>query len=568
MITETYRLLKDLGNLIPATQRKGILPCILVMTGLGFLEIVSAALIVTLATRIAEGTPDRSILFFAVACLFVFTAKGGMAILDSFLQNRWVQNLILDLKERLIKRYVNMNYSLQTQRNSAQSLAILYNDADIYMRIGLASLGILLTEAVIFAVLMGFLLYVQPGVTCFLLVMFAALGFLFIVKLLPVFKYWGKMTHETAQQGYREALQILQSGRDITIFGKSPYFIGRYLEQSRLRAQIIIKSAVAQVIPRTSIEIAFIAFFVSLVFYFYTTAADFSALTKALSAYLYAGLRLLPGLNRVMIQLNNIKMCETSMRRVVDEINSPFFETAYISSPSLRFQNAIRVENVTHRYAGAARDALNNVTLEIKKGEFTGIIGETGTGKSTLLYLILGLLNPKEGKVTIDGQYPANSYEWHEKIGYTAQDFSLIDGTVADNIAFGVPPEEREDTLIDEAVRDSQLEQFIRNLPNGVETRIGEDGALISGGEKQRIALARALYRKPEILVLDEATSALDLTTEASIMGAVRSLKKKNMTIIAVTHRPQTLENADRIIEIANGKITDKKGKEGRKDVA
>lgn len=569
MILETFKPLKKLYSLATPAQRKESLVCVGVMLALGAMEIVAAALIVLLAGRITAVTgQQRGLLLLSCLCLIVFAAKGGLAILDSYVQNRWIQNFILDLKRKLIHRYAHMDYARQVLRNSAHSLSILHNDADIYMRIGLTAVGVLLTEATIFIVLAGFLLFIQPVMTLCLMALLGVLAAITLKKFFPLLKEWGRLTQETAQNSYQEALQVFQSGKDMVLFGKTDYFIERCMAQSRRRADVTIKYAVGQILPRAGIETVFVVFFTGMVAYFSLTGADFSLLTKTLSAYLYAGFRLLPGLNRVLIQMNNIKMCEASVRRVAEEMSAPAFDSAYVSVPALTFNHSVAVQAVSYRYPNAGRDSLRDISFAIRKGEFVGIVGETGAGKSTLMSLMLGLLTPTQGEILIDGLYPPNAQEWHKKIGYTAQDFTLIDGTVADNIAFGIPAGERDDALIRQTIKDAQLEKFVANLGQGINTPVGESGVLISGGEKQRIALARALYRQPEILMLDEATSALDMETESAMMQAVKALKDRRLTIFAITHRRDTLAHADRIFEIRNGQIAELKDKEGRKDVA
>ena len=523
---------------------------------LALMEILAASLIVAMATQITAFDKETNTLpFLAVACLIVFVVKGGVTLLDSYVQNSWIQSLILNFKKRLVTRYTEMDYAYQITLNSGRSLSVLYNDADIYMRIGLTSAGIMLSEISVFLILIAYLLYLQPAITAVLLIMFLIMGGLFILYLVPTFRKWGKTVQETAQAGYQKALQILQSYKDILIFGKTNYFISLYMEQSILRAQVTVKSAVAQVLPRACIEVIFVTFFAGLVMVFLWLDYDVTALTTVLSAYLYAGFRLLPGLNRMIIQLNNVKMSEASIERIVLELKSPYHKSVYLPAPKLTFKQAINVTDVSFSYPKKDVHVLHHIDLEIKKGEFIGIVGETGSGKSTLLHLLLGLLLPNEGTVLIDGKYPANSPEWHSKIGYAAQNFHLIEGSVVDNVAFGVPIDERDMELVYKVIKNAELGRFIEKLPDGLDTQIGEKGAMVSGGERQRIALARALYQQPEILMLDEATSALDLETEKSIMNTIEHLRKEDLTIIAVTHRLDTLKAADRVIVVENGSI-------------
>ncbi len=558
MLSSLYKPALRLFPLLSKEQKKGGIICLFIMITLALSEIVAAALIVKMASVITSPTPDTKELFFlAITCLITFVIKGLIALADSYFQNRWIQKLILNFKERLIRRYTKMSYAQQITTNSSDSLSVLYNDADVYMRIGLTSTGILLSETTVFAVLMCFLIYLQPTVTGVLVVIFSVLGIVFIKKLVPVFKKWGRIVQETVQAGYKAAITVLQSYKDILIFGKSDFFIQKYMDQSVKRADVAVKAAVSQVIPRVILEVVFILFFVGLVITFIKTNQDIASLTTVLSAYLYAGFRLLPSLNRMMIQINNVKMSEASINRIIEEITSPLKEAYYLYEPDLEFKDTISLHNLSFKYPGKEKNVLNGINLNINKGEFVGVIGETGSGKSTLLHIILGLLEPDSGEARIDKKYKTNSYEWHRKIGYAAQDFQLIDGTIEENIAYGIPEEERDPKRISQVIKSAKLDNFITNLPKREKTYIGEKGTLISGGERQRIALARALYQQPEVLVLDEATSALDLDTEKSIMEAIEELNDDNLTIIAVTHRLDTLRHADRIIKIDKGRIKD-----------
>ena len=193
--------------------------------------------------------------------------------------------------------------------------------------------------------------------------------------------------------------------------------------------------------------------------------------------------------------------------------------------------------------------------MTLKKGDFIGIIGETGSGKSTLINLFTGLLKPSEGKIEVDGlNIFSNLSEWHKKIGYVPQSIYLMDDTIKKNIAFGLREDDIDDNSVKQAVEKASLSEFLKNLPNGLDTIVGEKGIRISGGQQQRIGIARALYRDPEILILDEATSSLDQSTEKKIMDSIQFLKRKK-TLIIVTHRLSTVDKCDKIFFINEGKI-------------
>jgi ATP-binding cassette subfamily C protein len=198
---------------------------------------------------------------------------------------------------------------------------------------------------------------------------------------------------------------------------------------------------------------------------------------------------------------------------------------------------------------------LQQINLTISKGECIGIIGETGSGKSTLTDIILGLLKPNQGEVLVDDKFPVHSYQWHSRIGYVPQSVYLVDDTIAANVAFGDALAELNSEKLQHAIHGAQLQQFIEKLPNGVDTMVGERGVQLSGGERQRIAIARALYRDPEILIFDEATSALDNETESRLMDTIDAIHQKQLTIIMIAHRLTTLKNCSRIVVMKNGSI-------------
>ena len=222
----------------------------------------------------------------------------------------------------------------------------------------------------------------------------------------------------------------------------------------------------------------------------------------------------------------------------------------------LKFQKEINLTNLYFSYPTRKEFSVSKLSMVIKKGDSVGIIGETGSGKSTLINLLIGLLKPSEGTVDVDKlNINSNLSEWYKKIGYVPQSVYLTDDSIRKNIAFGLMDDHIDDDLVVKALEKANLNEFINSLPKGLETIVGEKGIMLSGGQQQRIGIARALYRDPEILILDEATSSLDSLTEKKIMDSVQSLKRKK-TLIIVTHRIVTVKNCDKIFFIDKGKIT------------
>jgi ABC-type bacteriocin/lantibiotic exporter with double-glycine peptidase domain len=289
---------------------------------------------------------------------------------------------------------------------------------------------------------------------------------------------------------------------------------------------------------------------------------DMLSIVQYLSVFAIASFRIIPGASRIFTSFQSIKFRQPSVELLSKEFGLKNYYHVKKNSqskdlkPPLKFQKEINLRNVCFAYPIRKEFYLSEISMNIKKGNFIGIIGKTGSGKSTLINLFTGLLRPTEGKIEVDElSIFSNLSEWHKKIGYVPQSIYLTDDTIRKNIAFGLLENDIDNDLIKQAAEKANLSEFIKNLPNGLDTIVGEKGARISGGQQQRIGIARALYRNPEILILDEATSSLDNLTEKKIMDSILFLKGKK-TLIVVTHRLSTVNKCDKIFFINKGKIT------------
>lgn len=249
-----------------------------------------------------------------------------------------------------------------------------------------------------------------------------------------------------------------------------------------------------------------------------------------------------------------------SLRFVKPVIESLYTETKLVApvikntdSTRSTFRVALELSHINYSYPNAALPSLQDVSLTIRSGESVGFIGTSGAGKSTLVDILLGLLTPDTGTVRVDGKdIQDNLRNWQDQVGYVPQSIFLTDDTLRRNVAFGLPDEEIDDVAVQRAIKAAQLEVFLADLPDGLETMVGERGVRLSGGQRQRIGIARALYHDPAVLVLDEATSALDTATEHEVMLAVRALQRSK-TVIIIAHRLSTVEHCDRLYRLERG---------------
>jgi ATP-binding cassette subfamily C protein len=425
-------------------------------------------------------------------------------------------------------------------------------DTEMMFSSGMVAIASILSEGVIFLALIGTITYMNPSLALTIFVVGGIVSIAITKGVLPRFYRFGQRLQETALYSAQNLIQFFHAFKEIVLLGKRESFIDAYQIHARKKSSIQAIQTSLNALPRMVIEILFVGFFVTTIAFLCLDQESPVQMIGILGGYLYAGFRLMPGLNRIINQLNIFKSVIPSIERVHDEYTMVAATENYVDIPEFQFNQDIEINDFSFRYLNTEKDALTGVSLKIQKGECIGIVGETGSGKSTLVDLILGLLKPHKGTVLVDKQYPVNSYQWHQKIGYVPQSIYLIDDTIEKNIAFG--EKEIDLSRLNTAINSAQLRKFIDALSDGIKTVVGERGIRLSGGERQRIAIARALYRNPEVLIFDEATSALDNDTEARLMETISAVSK-DRTVIMIAHRLTTLKDCNRIVVMNKGKI-------------
>ncbi|HPF29454.1 MAG TPA: ABC transporter ATP-binding protein, partial [Lachnospiraceae bacterium] len=346
--------------------------------------------------------------------------------------------------------------------------------------------------------------------------------------------------------------------KDVKVAAKEKYFLGKFADAYTRLAGIIRKYTVFNNAPRLVIETVCIVGLLGYMFLCIVKGEDMSRLLPQLTAFALAAVRLMPSVNRISTHLSTIAYYEPSLNFVCDNLNIAELKDVEekTSAEVMELKHSIELKEITYAYPNTDRKIFDRASMNIPVGQSVGVIGSSGAGKTTIIDVLLGLLQPKEGSICCDGKaILEDDISWLHNIGYIAQNIYMLDSTIRDNVAFGVDTKDMDEQRIWEVLREAQMEEYVRKLPEGLDTVIGDRGVRISGGQRQRIGIARALYHDPELLVFDEATSALDNETEAAIMEAINALKgRKTMVIIA--HRLKTIESCDMIYRVENGKIT------------
>jgi ABC-type multidrug transport system fused ATPase/permease subunit len=509
---------------------------------------------------------DRQVVMLAMAVIAVFfIVRAVVVLMQSYLQDRLAEETAVRLSTRLFQGYLDMPYSFHLQRNSAELMRNV-NEAikDIvdYTLMPALRIG---SDALVIIGLGIVLVLTAPLAAGLGAVLFVPLMVLLLRGIQPRIAGLGKTSHEMNRSALAVLQQSLHGFRDIKILGRSSYFHDRYED---IRAKIARTRYLRQFlgdIPRIALETGLILF----VALFMVAALSFGGSAQSslavLGMFAYAALRILPSLNRVVLQINDLKFGAAAAADVHEDLKVIEQRTSASSTTSmpgnsvepLQFKRAILLDGVTYRYPGADHDALVEVNLEIKHGEALGVVGPTGGGKTTLMDLILGLLRPTAGRVLVDG-VDIQGYldDWHRRLGVVSQAVYLLDTTLRRNIALGLDDEAIDEDRIREVMHLAQLDEFVASLPMGLETEVGDRGTRLSGGERQRVAIARALYRRPTVVVFDEGTSALDPATEAGLLRALEPLRT-DRTMITVAHRLTTVRDSDRIVLVDAGRLVD-----------
>ena len=542
-----------------------------------FLEALSIGIMLPLLSILLKGNVDSSVFsyFFTFgnptgknliyiglsATFIIFLIKNLTLTFNLWQQTKFLQKTLVELTNKLFKYYLKSDYMFFLQTNSSHLYRNLTNIIGTFIDY-INKYMILLSEIIVFTGIAFILFYVNFVGTIIILFSVSSVAYLIYISTIGRISFLGNKRNIIGSELNKHLFQGMASAKDVKILDREEeliYQVDKNLfKMSRLNHIILF----IQGIPRYSFEMLMVCSFSIIVLVMMATKSEIVDIMLYLGVFAVASFRIVPSAARILVSFQAIKHMEPGVKillQAFDSKNNLYAKKNYQpknSSIPLKFQKEINLTNLSFSYPIRKEFSLSKISMTIKKEDFIGIIGETGSGKSTLINLLIGLLKPTEGKVEVDKlNINSNLPEWYKKIGYVPQSVYLTDDTIRKNIAFGLREDDIDDALIKQAVEKASLNKFLDNLTDGLETIVGEKGIRLSGGQQQRIGIARALYRNPEILILDEATSSLDNLTEKKIMDSVQSLKRKK-TLIIVTHRLTTVNKCDKLFFINKGKIT------------
>lgn len=490
--------------------------------------------------------------------ILIYWLKNSYFILNQRFQANFVYELYRTIATKLFRFYLTEDYKNHLDRNTGTLIRNINQLTLDLITIFLLPFLMLVSEVFIVLLLLVFLLYVNPLSTLYVFVLLGSMVSIIFMMTRKKIQAMGAKVADHQTSANRQVLHGLGSFKTTTLLQKQEFFVSHYNDAVEHLSENRKSFEVMQNMPRFLMETAIVTVMLSLALIMLWRGRTNGELILMLSLFGMAGMRLLPSMNRILNSMNAIKYSKAMIEELlVDLLKIPQQQDQLVNKPqdSIIFDN-IRLERVDFSYGDKL--TLKDINLTICAGQSVGFVGHSGSGKSTLIDVILGLLSPSRGKIMLNDKNIEDILpSWQKSIGYIPQDIYLTDESIKANIAFGVEPSQIDEKQLANVIKVAQLESLINELPEGVNTEIGERGVKLSGGQRQRIGIARALYHNPQVIVMDEATAALDNVTERAFMDAVNGLKGQK-TLIMIAHRLTTVENCDVIYFMEKGKIVDK----------
>ena len=578
-------ILKKLNVLLDKKQKRTMLFMVLMMIFGAVLEACSVSMVIPvvgvvidensiqkyeIVRNIYNALHMQSITQFALlmmtALILIFIIKNIYLYWQLKLMYRFVYTNQFRTSERMMKNYLRKGYEFYLNADTAVIQRNITSDVNNMYALILSLLQ-LISEVIVFVVLLGVMVASDWKMT--VIIALPLLAMLFIIKKVvkPIMNKAGKENQDFYSGLFKWISQTVQGIKEVKIAGKEQYFTEEYIKCGRGYVNAVQKYTLYNSIPRLLIETVCIASLVGYMMILVSQGESVKEVTAVLSAFVVAAVRMMPCANRINNQLTSMAFYQPFFMGVSDNLQDEIsgentdMSFAEVAKEKLPVKKSIELRDITYHYPNAEPLIFDHADMEIPVGAAVGIVGASGAGKTTVVDILLGLLDIQTGGVYADGVSIKENYRsWLKNVGYIPQMIFMLDDTIRKNVAFGIAGEEIDEERLWEVLKEAQLDEFVKSLPEGADTSIGERGIRISGGQRQRIGIARALYYDPEVLILDEATSALDNDTEAAIMDSINSLHGRK-TLIIIAHRLQTIEKCDMIYRVENGKAVLERGR-------
>lgn len=493
------------------------------------------------------------IVFLTLVISLIFKA------ITTYVQIKFSQMREFSIGKRLVEGYLHQPYGWFLNQNSAELGKTILSEVAQVVNGGIRPLIELIAKGIVVIALMSLLIITDPilAITvCFSLGVTYLIIFYFIKSFTSRI---GKERLKNNQLRFKILSEAFGATKEVKVAGLEETYIKSFSKSAQIFAQTQASAAAVAQLPRFILEAIAFGGILLMILYIMSVTGSFNNSLPIISLYVFAGYRLIPSLQQIYASFTLLTFVGPAIDKLANDIKNLKHVNINQSQKILPFNKSIVLKNICYNYPASSRTALKDINLCIPANSTVGLIGPTGSGKTTVVDIILGLLEPQDGLMEVDGQIITkhNVRSWQHSIGYVPQHIYLSDNSIAENIAFGVNSKDIDYKVIKKVAEIANLNKFVTDeLPEQYQTIIGERGIRLSGGQRQRIGIARALYHNPKVLILDEATSALDNLTEQIVMDAVNNLSQ-NITIILIAHRLNTVKNCDIIFKLEKGQLID-----------
>ena len=523
-------------------------------------QLMEYGIVGVMCDKIDIDSTQQLLILCAIGVIFIYIVKNAFLAFLSWVRVKYSTKVQRELSIKMLKAYTKRGYTFFRQTNSATLLrgitgAVVGVNDIIYQFMKIIS------EVLTILCICTFIVYTDIKLAASMVLLVGACLLFILVLFKGVMNSAGKAYYNNMGLANKSLMQLFGGIKEVLVFGRKDYFVNSFVSVYSKQQKEHVRRTVASECPAYIIEGVCVMGIIVAVCFRVSDMEDTAMYIPKLASFAVAAFRLLPSVGRISSSFNNCVFSLPAVNEVYENIlEAEHYDLEHkeveknIITKEVEFKEKVEIQDVSWKYPDGDENILDRVSITINKGESIAFVGPSGAGKSTFADIILGLFQPQEGSIIVDGKYHLNNtQELASLISFVPQAVYLIDDTIRRNVAFGITDDIINDELIWSVLEKAQMKKYVEELPDGLDTIIGERGVKFSGGQAQRLAIARALYKKPEILVLDEATSALDGETEAAVMEAIEALQGK-ITLIIIAHRLTTIKNCDKIYEINNGK--------------
>jgi ATP-binding cassette, subfamily B, bacterial PglK len=538
------------SSLIQILSILSFAPFIMMISDPAYIELLSEKY------KFLSSYSQEEILFYSILSITgIFILSNLLSIYVSKITIFFCQKVNIDFSNNIFKSFLSKEYSYHLENNSSELISKITQEIGrviVNILNPLLQLNSKIISVIFILIGLSFLTGIKSILFILVIILFAYYIFFLLYK--KQLKKNSELISKNLYLRQKSIKESLENIKETKLFQAENFFLDMFSESNSLIAKSIAKNQILSILPKFLIEIIGIIFFMLFIFYKLNTGQNLNEILPLLSVYLVAGYKMLPAIQSIATSYAAIRGNITAIEKVESDLDS--FDNNNEEELNYNHFNFNQINVLNLKFSYKKKLILDDVSLNLKKNQITAIVGKTGEGKTTLINLIAGLLEPSNGTIKFDDNVLSNSDKKKiiTKIGYVSQKVSLIEDTISNNITLGVKEKDIDKDKINYIAKITLIDEFTSQLKNKFETTVGENGILLSGGQVQRIGLARALYKEPALLIIDEGTSGLDANTEKKIFQNLQNIKK-NICILMITHRNEVLKYCDTVYEIKNTKI-------------